>query len=147
VFDEPELHVIKFPRNPEREAERERQHAQMLCRYRGQVAMTLIELGLNPGEVTAWSESILDRLFIVLPREGGEPCRCSCHPRLPDSDLHDYGFACSCQLTTEERRRHADEWQANLAALWNSPEAAAERAQRQAERTSWRAGWPVSPTS
>ncbi len=50
MFDEPELHVIKFPWNPEREAERERQHAQMLCRYRGQVAMTLIELGSTPGK-------------------------------------------------------------------------------------------------
>jgi hypothetical protein len=71
--------------------------------------MTLIELGLNPGEVTAWSESILDRLFIVLPREGGAPCRCSCHPRLPDSDFHDYGFSCACRLTAEERRGHTDE--------------------------------------
>jgi hypothetical protein len=145
VFEEPELHVIKFPRDPEREAERDRQHAEMLRRYRGQVAMTLIELGLNPGEVAVWSESILDRLFIVLPREGGEPCRCSCHPRLPDSDFHDYGFSCSCRLTAEERRRHAEEWQADLAAFWNSPEAAARRARRQGEENelaSWLAGRP-----
>lgn len=145
MFDEPELHVIKFPRDPERESERDRQRAEVRRRYHGQVAMTLIELGLNPGEVAAWSESILDRLFIVLPREGGAPCRCSCHPRLPDSDFHDYGFSCVCRLTAEERRRHTDEWRAHLAALWNSPEAAAERARRQAEENelaSWLAGQP-----
>ncbi len=90
--------------------------------------------------MTAWSESILDRLFIVLPREGGAPCRCCCHPRLPDSDFHDYGFSYACRLTTEERRRHTDERRAHLAALWNS---AAERARRQAEENdlaSWLAG-------
>jgi hypothetical protein len=144
VFEEPELHVIKFPRNPEGEAERDRQQAESLRRYRGQVAMTLIELGLNPGEVAAWSESILDRLFIVLHREGGEPCRCSCHPRLPDSDLHD-GFSCSCRLTAEERHRHADERRAHLEVIWDSPEAAARRARRQTEENelaSWLAGQP-----
>lgn len=145
MFEEPGLHMIKFPRDPEREAERERQHAEARRRYRGQAAMTLIELGLNAAEAAAWSDAILDRLFVVIPLEGGEPCRCSCHPRLPESDLHDYGFGCSCRLTAEERRRSADEWQARLEALHNTPEAAAERAQRQREENelaSWLAGQP-----
>jgi hypothetical protein len=80
------------------------------------------------------------------PGAGGEPRHCSSyHPRLPDSDFHDYGFSCSCRLTAEERRRQADERRALLAALWNSPGAEAERLRRQSqenELASWLAGQP-----
>jgi hypothetical protein len=42
--------------------------------------------------------------------DSGERCGCSCHPRLPDSDLHDYGFDCVCTRTPEERRRVFQQW-------------------------------------
>jgi hypothetical protein len=105
----------------------------------------LIELGLNADDATTWSEAVLARLFVVTPREGGGTCVCSCHPRLPDSDLHDYGFACDCQLTAEERRRLMDQWWATLDAYANSPAGAAERAHRLTEENDlagWLAGQP-----
>lgn len=33
--------------------------------------------------------------------DSGERCRCGCHPRLPESDFHDYGFDCVCTRTPE----------------------------------------------
>ncbi len=144
MFEEPELHVIRFAPDPEWRAERDRQQAESRRRYHGELALTLIELGLNAGDVAAWTDAVLDRLFVV-GHEGGDPCACSCHPRLPTSDLHDYGFSCSCRLTAAERRQRADEWLAELAASRNSPEAAAQRARRQVEENelaSWLAGQP-----
>lgn len=132
------------PGRPERAAERDRQRTEGRRRYHGLVATELLELGLDAGNLTVWSDAILDRLF-VSERDGDEPCHCGCHPRLPDSDFHDHGFSCPCRLTAEERRRQADEWQAGLDEYHNSAEAAAERAERQTEENelaSWLAGQP-----
>jgi hypothetical protein len=35
--------------------------------------------------------------------EAAVDCRCGCHPRPAEVDLHDGGRACSCQLTPDER--------------------------------------------
>lgn len=145
MFEEPELHLVRFPHDHEAQAQRERQRAEGWRRYRGQLALTLIELGLNADDATTWSEAVFARLFVVARREGGGPCVCSCHPRLPDSDFHDYGFACGCQLTPEERRRQLEQWRATLNAYANSPAGTAERARRLAEENdlaSWLAGQP-----
>lgn len=48
-----------------------------------------------------------------------ERCRYGCRPRLPESDLHDYGFACPCARTREERRRAWHEWRNNIKAFGN----------------------------
>ncbi|MGH3721544.1 MAG: hypothetical protein ACRDRI_22395 [Pseudonocardiaceae bacterium] len=32
-------------------------------------------------------------------------CRCGCHPKPADPELHDGGLACGCQLTAEERKQ------------------------------------------
>lgn len=41
----------------------------------------------------------LDALTVWCYVDSGERCRCVCHPRLPETDLHDYGFACPCART------------------------------------------------
>lgn len=42
-------------------------------------------------------------------------------PRLPETDLHDYGFACICARTRKDRRRAWEEWRDNIKAFWESP--------------------------
>lgn len=147
MFEEPELHIVDFsyPDAEEHRRERESQKAESRRRYVASVEGTLIELGLAPDEAPAWGEALLDSLFTVTPIEGGDPCCCSCHPHLPDTDLHNYGFDCSCQKTADERRRSWDEWQAEMGSYWESPEGRAERARRQAEEdelAAWLAGEP-----
>lgn len=145
MVDEPELYVMRFPDDPERRAERERQRSESRRRHRGRLALALIELGLSADDAPAWSESLLDRLFVTIPVEGGDPCRCSCHPQLPSTDFHDYGDKCSCQLTAAERRQRWDEWRAADEAASRTPAGMAERARRQTERDEvedWVAGEP-----
>lgn len=72
-------------------------------------------------------------LFVVRGPERAEPCQCSCHPRPPTSDFHDYGDACPCQQTAEERRRHWEEWEKKNDRYSASPEGRAITARRQAE--------------
>lgn len=72
--------------------------------------------------------------------DSGEPCPCSCHPRLPESNFHDYGFACTCAQTPEERRSAWTNWIEANRQFWDSPEGrrikAAELAE-EAELESW----------
>jgi hypothetical protein len=58
----------------------------------------------------------LDALTLWRDVESGEPCACSCHPRLPESDFHDYGFGCVCARTAEDRRRALDKWRNDIEA-------------------------------
>lgn len=74
----------------------------------------------------------VDLLFVHRYRDGHE-CGCSCHPQLPTSDLHDFGFACPCALTADERRAGYERWQADMDAFWDSPEGRAETARHAAE--------------
>ncbi|CDO91388.1 MULTISPECIES: hypothetical protein [Mycobacterium simiae complex] len=64
--------------------------------------------------------------------DSGERCRCACHPRLPETDLHDHGFACPCARTREDRRRTWHEWHNDIKAFWESPEDQRIRAEEQA---------------
>lgn len=41
-------------------------------------------------------------------------CRCSCHPRPADTQLHGGGESCPCQLTKEQRETAVEEFFANL---------------------------------
>lgn len=72
--------------------------------------------------------------------DSGDPCSCACHPRLPESDLHDYGFACTCTQKPEERGGAWRNWIDANREFWDSPEGrrikAAELAE-EAELESW----------
>lgn len=144
MFDDPELYLLRFD-DPERDAERERRHAQALSIAAGRLALTLLELGLPARDVEAWSQSLARGVFVTVPVEGGDPCRCSCHPQLPSLQTHDGGVSCSCQRTAEQRAQQAGTWRAQWEAHDASPEAAAARARHQSEQddvASWLAGEP-----
>jgi hypothetical protein len=78
------------------------------------------------------ADATLDALTEWRYVDTGEHCRCSCHPRLPESDLHDYGFGCVCTRMPEDRRHAFRKWRNDIQAFWQSPEGqrikAAERA-------------------
>jgi hypothetical protein len=147
MFEEPEIHIIDFSGGASEDyrAERERQKVEARQRYLARVEMALIGLGLDAEQAPAWGEALLDCLFKVAPVDGGDPCSCSCHPRLPDGDFHDYGFGCVCQKSAAERRKWWQEWEAERKAYWSSPEGLEEQARRQTEEddlVSWLAGEP-----
>lgn len=147
MFEEPEIHIIDFSGavGDDYRAGRARQKAEARERYLGRVEMTLIGLGLDADQATAWGVTLLDCLFNVTPVDGGDPCSCSCHPRLPDGDFHDYGFGCACQTTAAERSTWWAQWEAERDAYWSSPEGLGEQARRQAEEddlVAWLAGEP-----
>jgi hypothetical protein len=81
----------------------------------------------------------LDALTLWRHVESGKPCACSCHPRLPESDFHDYGFGCVCARTARIVDA-LDKWRNDIEAFWQSPEgkriAAAEHA-AEAELEAW----------
>jgi hypothetical protein len=85
----------------------------------------------------------LDALTVWRFIDSGERCGCSCHPRLPESDLHDYGFDCVCARLPEERRRAFRQWLDDIKVFWQSPEGqqitAAEQAD-DAELQAWLEG-------
>ncbi|WP_319449758.1 MULTISPECIES: hypothetical protein [unclassified Mycobacterium] len=52
----------------------------------------------------------------------GADCRCGCHPQLPTSDWHGYGFDCFCTKTRDERKRLLDGLRRDSDAFWQSLE-------------------------
>ncbi|MDQ6837931.1 MAG: hypothetical protein M3137_06235 [Actinomycetota bacterium] len=145
VFDEPDLHIISFPDvGEDRRQEQERQRAEGRRRYVDDLAGVLAGLGVAPGDVERWAETLVDHL-LVARRDGGERCLCSCHPRLPETDFHGYGFACSCRLSPEERRASLAAWRTEMDAYRESADGRAEAAARQAEEdelVAWLVGHP-----
>lgn len=144
MFDEPELHIIKFPDQPELRARRDHQRTEGWRRYRDRLAVALPLIDTIAGADDR-ANAILEHLFVATRAEDESPCVCSCHPALPASDFHDYGFRCACQLTAEERRAEFDEWQAGADAYRGSTEGKAETAARQAEEdelVAWLVGQP-----
>ena len=140
--DEPEPRIIKFPDllGEERRAERAEQEATSHRRYRDHLVTALQGIDLAHAELGTLADAILDVLFVVARVDSDGECACSCHPKLPTSDLHDYGFDCSCRHTAEENR---DRWEQSLAeidAYWESPEGQAARESRireDAELEAW----------
>jgi hypothetical protein len=99
-------------------------------RYRDHLAAVFTRHRLaDPGEL---ADAALDALTVWRYVDSGERCRCSCHPRLPDSALHDYGFDCVCTRTPEERRRAFQQWLDDIKAFWQSPDGQHIRAAEQA---------------
>ena len=116
----------------------ERVRSEAYSRYREHLAAVFDQHGVAaPGEL---ADVTLDALTGWRYVDSGERCICSCHPRLPQSDLHDYGFDCVCTRTPEARRRAFNEWRNSIAEFWQSPEGqritAAEQA-ADAELQAW----------
>lgn len=117
VDPEPELQVTDFSGSPaakyrERIA---RARGEARGRYREHLVAVFDQHGVTAPEVLA--DAALDALAVWRHIVSGEMCRCSCHPRLPESDLHDYGFDCVCARTPAERRRAFDQWRNDIDAF------------------------------
>jgi hypothetical protein len=119
----------------------ERARREARRRYRDHLVAVFDLRGVaEPGDL---ADAALDALTRWRYIDSGERCRCTCHPRLPESDLHDYGFDCVCQRTPEDRRRAVHKWRNDIESFWRSPEGqrikAAEQA-AEAELQAWLAG-------
>lgn len=139
--EEPELYVFNFgDSDAAAEYRQRREHAREVARrrYRDYLAAAFDLYGAADAGTLA--DVALDTLTVWQDVETGEPCPCSCHPRLPESDLHDFGFRCNCSRTAEDRRRAWAEWRSNNDAFWKSPDGqeiiAAERV-AEAELVAW----------
>jgi hypothetical protein len=120
-------------------AERQRHQGEARRRYLERLVRALEELG-EPGDQIAVARVALDALCSWVDIESGEPCLCSCHPRLPSGDLHDYGFGCRCQKTRDENLACWTDWRMQNEAFWASAEGQSLTAARQAEEEAL-AGW------
>lgn len=121
--EEPELYIFR-PSDPgdEWRAERKRQREESRRRHLERLVSVLAVADSCSDDPLARAEAVLDGLFVTRHRETDEPCTCSCHPQLPETDQHDYGSACPCRLTAAERRASWDDWTAEQDAYWASPE-------------------------
>lgn len=122
----PELHVITLPAGAGEElrARAEQHRAEARTRYLAHLSQQLRESD---------AAIALDALTVWNDVTSGDRCACSCHPRLADGDLHDYGFGCRCRQTPDDRRRQLDGWIAEKDAYWASPEGERITAARDAE--------------
>ena len=146
VGEEPEFYVFDFSDAPgaaEYRERIERARTEARRRYRDHLAAVFDLHGSSAPDALA--DVALDAFMVWRYVESGERCSCSCHPRLPDSDFHDYGFGCVCTQAPEDRRRAFDQWRSDIGAFWRSPEGqqirAAERA-AEAELEAWLAAQP-----
>lgn len=145
--DDPGLYFFDpsdLPGAEEYRAESARQRAESRRRYTEYLAAVLIGCD-GVADATERAEIVLDALAVWRRDPTEDPCRCSCHPRLPESDLHDYGFACTCMQSPEERARAMDEWFAARDAFWEGPEGRAIAEAREAEESElamWLAAHP-----
>jgi len=117
VDPKPELDVTDFSSSHAAEY-RERialARSEVRRRYREHLAAVFDQHGVAATKRLA--DAALDALTVWRYIDSGEVCRCSCHPRLPESDLHDYGFGCVCSRTTEARRRAFDQWRNDIDAF------------------------------
>jgi hypothetical protein len=133
VEPEPEL-------SPAAEYRQRVEHARREARshYRDHLAALFSRFGV--AEAGALADAALDALTVWRYVDSGERCRCLCHPRLPESDLHDYGFACACTRTPKDRRSVFAQWRNSFEDFRRSPEGqritAAERA-HEADLQAW----------
>ena len=145
--DEPELHLIRLPELPgaaERRAEQERHRAEARRRFVARI-VSILE-AMATADVEAQAMAAVDALTVWKDVSSGDPCQCACHPRLPDSDFHGYGFDCPCGRSPEDRRARAAGWRARLDEFRNSPEGQRITAARQAERDAVAAWLEEHPT-
>lgn len=134
----------EWPGAEEYRAEQARRKAESRRRYTEYLATVVIGCD-DVVDPTERAGIILDALTVWGSEGSEEPCMCGCHPHLPESDLHGYGFDCVCMKTPEERKRNWDEWQAELDEYWNSPAGKAIKAKeeaREADLQAWLAAHP-----
>jgi hypothetical protein len=128
------MYVFNFSDAPgaaERREQCERARTEARRRYHDYLAAVFdLHTSADPG---AQADLALDALMLWRYIDSGERCSCSCHPRLPESDLHDYGFGCVCAQTAEDRRRALDDWRNDMEAFWRSPEGQRIRADERAD--------------
>lgn len=142
VKEEPDLYFVDFsglPGAEEWRAQLERDRVEARRRYVDYLTAVIVSLD-ESSSPTQQATAILGALTEWPRIPTGDECHCSCHPRLPSSDLHDYGFACPCQQTVEERRRSLAGWRAERDAFWDSPEGrriSAEHDAQEAALAAW----------
>jgi hypothetical protein len=105
-------------------SERARAHAR--SRYHAYLAEVLGERGIADSGAVA--EVTLAALTEWRDIETDEPCRCSCHPQLPNSDLHDFGLNCGCTRTRDQQRESFRQLLNGIDEYWQSPEGLLVRA-------------------
>jgi len=111
-----EPHVVDFsgmPGTAEYRAKLDRDRTEARRRYVDYLAAVIVGTD-DTVDPTERANAILDALTVWRRTGSDEPCRCSCHPHLPTSDHHDFGFACTCLQTPEERKRGWDDWKARM---------------------------------
>lgn len=139
--DDPELYIVRPP-DPGDGWRAEREHVRRESRRRHlerlEAALAVADACTDAPRERA--EAVLEGFFGSVRRETGDQCGCSCHPQLPDTDLHGYGADCHCRDTAEERRAHWLAWQAEHVAFWASPEGRDIETARQVEEDAL-AGW------
>ena len=108
----------------------ERARVQARSRYRDHLTEVLSVRGVE--ETAAVADVVLDVLTEWRYVDSGERCACSCHPHLPDSDRHDYGFDCVCTHTREQRRESFRHTLNEIRELWQSPDNEQTRAANEA---------------
>jgi hypothetical protein len=120
VDDEPELGAGAPAGAADYREHVDRARSEAHARYRTHLEAVFDRHGvMAPGEL---ADVALDALTVWRYIDSGNRCRCSCHPRLPESDLHDYRFDCPCSRTPEARRRAVDQWRESIERFWESPE-------------------------
>ena len=108
----------------------ERARIEARSRHRDHLTEVLVGRGFAAASVVA--DMVLDALTEWRYIDSGERCTCSCHPRLPDSDRHDYGFDCVCTRTCEQRRASFHKALSEIRDLWQSHNGEQTRAATQA---------------
>lgn len=108
----------------------ERARVEARSRYRDHLTEVLHGRGIL--EAAAMAAVVLDALTEWRYIDSGERCTCSCHPRLPDSDRHDYGFGCVRTRTREQRRSSFHQALNAIRESWQSPSSEQSRAANQA---------------
>jgi hypothetical protein len=104
----------------------ERARGQARARYSSYLADVLGERGVADPAVVA--DVVLAALTEWPDIETRELCRCSCHPQLPSSELHDFGFDCNCTRTHDQRRDSIRKLLNDIDEYWRSPEGLEVRA-------------------
>ncbi|MDN5860831.1 MAG: hypothetical protein L0H84_19680 [Pseudonocardia sp.] len=132
--DEPELYIVRPPDpGDEWRAERERVRGESRRRHLERLEAVLAVAEGATDDLRGRAEAVLDGFFVQVGRETGDACRCSCHPQLPETDLHDYGSGCACRRTAAQRKASWAAWKTERDAYWDSPEGREIRAERRAE--------------
>ncbi len=133
--EEPELHLLQvggLPGAAEHRARVQRLRREARRRHSEHLGSVLDANGVT-APVEPVVSVVLDALFDWRDVERGERCACSCHPRLPDDDLHDFGFACPCSKTAADRDADHQRRMAELDAFWASPRGEELTRRQQAE--------------